>query len=105
MDDFDSCWQLRYECQDCGREFNTERAMMQHKDAKNHRPFECHVCYDTFWDEEDREEHEHDDHHYCADCDRHFQSFNNLRMVSARLRSSCRRAPADDRRASIIKTL
>ncbi|KAF1734773.1 Zinc finger and BTB domain-containing protein 17 [Beauveria bassiana] len=80
MDDFDSCWKLRYECQDCGREFNTERAMMQHKDAKNHRPFECHVCYDTFWDEEDREEHEHDDHHYCADCDRHFQSFNNLRM-------------------------
>ncbi|KAM3453537.1 hypothetical protein MY5147_007306 [Beauveria neobassiana] len=82
MDDFDSCWQLRYECQDCGREFNTERAMRQHKDAKNHRPFECHVCYDTFWDEEDREEHEHDDHNYCADCDRHFQNFNNLRMCS-----------------------
>ncbi|KAM3503226.1 hypothetical protein MY11210_008798 [Beauveria gryllotalpidicola] len=69
-----------YECQACGREFKTERAMEQHMDAKGHWPIECHLCYDTFFDEEDRQQHEHVDHHYCADCDRQFQNFNNLRM-------------------------
>ncbi len=56
--------------------------MVQHKDAKGHWPVECGRCYDRSGDKEDCQEHEYNCHKYCADCDRDFQNYNNLRMVS-----------------------
>ncbi|OAR04580.1 hypothetical protein LLEC1_02190 [Akanthomyces lecanii] len=69
-----------YECDGCGREFGSEHAMVQHKNAKGHWTVECGRCYDRFVDQEDCQEHEYNCHNYCADCDREFQSYNNLRM-------------------------
>ncbi|KAM4054416.1 putative zinc finger protein [Hirsutella rhossiliensis] len=40
--------------------------------------YECACCYDTWQTEERRTEHEHQDHNYCAECNRTFQNFNNL---------------------------
>lgn len=51
-------------------------------DATNHFAYECEVCDETWPSEEDRKEHEIGDHHYCAVCDRWFQSYNNKQMVS-----------------------
>lgn len=48
---------------------------------RNHFDYECGICDETWPDEEARTEHEVDCHHYCGDCDRTFQSANNIQMV------------------------
>ncbi|KAM4058336.1 zinc-finger double-stranded RNA-binding domain-containing protein [Hirsutella rhossiliensis] len=68
------------ECDTCHRWFWSERARQQHMDALDHRVFSCSVCSETWPSQDACTEHEHDDHLYCADCDRYFQSDNNLRM-------------------------
>lgn len=71
-------------CETCRREFRAGiRSLYQHCDATGHDPlrYECALCYDNFIDEEDRIEHEHSDHQYCASCDRHFQNDHNLRQA------------------------
>lgn len=87
-------WPL-YECESCGDTFRSPASRLQHMEALNHfesdsRDYfayditcdvECNLCYDTFPDDDERVEHEHDDHFYCHDCKRQFQNRNNLRMV------------------------
>ncbi|ATY65703.1 zinc finger protein, putative [Cordyceps militaris CM01] len=84
-----------YECQACGREFNTEGAMAQHMDVKGHWPAECACCTNTYVDEENCREHEYIDHNYCSECDRGFINYNNLRMHlnSSRHRSGSMACP------------
>ncbi|KAK5994365.1 Zinc finger Xfin-like protein [Cladobotryum mycophilum] len=73
-----------FECAGCERWFHSQRACDQHMDAKGHWPdqwpFECNCCYETWRTEKQRVEHEHEVHNYCADCNREFQSYNNLKM-------------------------
>lgn len=38
-------------------------------------------CIETWPSEEERVQHEHDNHLYCYDCNRTFMNSNNLRMV------------------------
>ncbi|KAI6090150.1 hypothetical protein F4821DRAFT_256299 [Hypoxylon rubiginosum] len=73
---------MSWRCRTCNRQFKTWRARDQHVDALDHDPldFECHICYDIFPDDEERRDHEVEDHHYCVDCDRHFQNLNNIKM-------------------------
>lgn len=49
----------------------------------NHFHIMCQYgdCPETWPSEEERVQHEHDDHLYCYDCDRTFMNSNNLRMV------------------------
>ncbi|KAI0022556.1 hypothetical protein F4780DRAFT_777616 [Xylariomycetidae sp. FL0641] len=71
-----------YECDSCARYFVSPQAKMQHMYALNHHEYECdfYHCDETFPDEEELREHEIDDHFYCDDCDRVFQSLNNIKM-------------------------
>ncbi len=71
-----------YECRACGKDFDSERAMEQHMNAKGHWPVECALCYNTYADKEDCQAHEYTDHNHCSECNRSFQNYNNLRMVS-----------------------
>lgn len=87
-----------YECDTCGDVFGSRASRLQHMQALDHFDYdvvsgnvygseddvECNRCYDTFPNDEERVEHEHDEHLYCHDCDRDFQSHNNLRMVVTR---------------------
>lgn len=50
-------------------------------DSKNHFQYECHQCYETWPDEEQRKEHEADDHYLCAECDRSFNSRQDVQQV------------------------
>ncbi len=43
--------------------------------------YECHVCYNRYCSEEDRQEHEVDDHLFCAECDRTFVNKNGIVQV------------------------
>ncbi|KAI1767305.1 hypothetical protein GGR53DRAFT_137955 [Hypoxylon sp. FL1150] len=73
---------MSWQCRDCNRVFQTWRARNQHLDARGHDPlnFNCHCCNDFWASDEDRRRHEEEDHNYCADCDRWFQSYNNIKM-------------------------
>lgn len=74
-----------FECDVCARWFGSQLACNQHMRDTGHWPtveqYECACCYDTWPTEERRTEHEHQHHSYCAECNRTFQSFNNLTMV------------------------
>ncbi|RDA82927.1 hypothetical protein CP532_6057 [Ophiocordyceps camponoti-leonardi (nom. inval.)] len=73
----------RYECDVCHRYFRTEAACFQHMNDTSHwnRTFyDCAVCDDRFDSDSELTEHHHYEHNYCSDCERHFQSFNNLKM-------------------------
>jgi hypothetical protein len=50
---------------------------------KNHFAWGCSVCLETYPTEKERKEHEINTHYYCEPCDRHFRSFNNIKMVRA----------------------
>ncbi|KAK4112878.1 hypothetical protein N656DRAFT_731338 [Canariomyces notabilis] len=69
-----------FECERCPRWFRSWQACFQHMSAKNHFALECHICDETWPTEEDRTTHENEDHYYCADCDRNFRNYNNLKM-------------------------
>lgn len=76
---------MSYGCNCCSRRFNSSRAQWQHKYDKNHFDWECHCCDETYETESMCEEHEVEDHLYCADCDRSFRNLNNIQQ---HLRSS-----------------
>lgn len=42
----------------------------------------CELCDYFFDDEDDRDDHEIEDHFYCRDCDRDFWSRNGIRNAS-----------------------
>ncbi|ROW09438.1 hypothetical protein VMCG_02207 [Cytospora schulzeri] len=69
-----------FECDRCHRWFNSENARWQHMDSLNHFAHECSQCDETYPTEEEVEEHEIDDHYYCANCDRTFMNYNNIKM-------------------------
>ena len=50
-------------------------------DDCNHFRLECSQCSLTFPDEEAVKNHEIQGHLYCADCDRSFSQYNNIKMV------------------------
>jgi len=52
-------------------------------DATDHwqRPYTCSCCSLTWRTEERCVQHEHEDHYYCNECCRGFESYNNIRMV------------------------
>ncbi|EEU40700.1 uncharacterized protein NECHADRAFT_32278, partial [Fusarium vanettenii 77-13-4] len=62
-------------------------AREQHCEATGHDApeFECEVCDRYFDDDEDRKEHEINNHLYCSDCEREFSNWNNMQQ---HLRSS-----------------
>lgn len=62
--------------------FNNQQACDQHMNALNHFACECRVCDETWPTEQERINHETDEHYYCDDCDRWFQNANNARMVT-----------------------
>jgi NAD-dependent SIR2 family protein deacetylase len=76
-----------FECDTCPRVLRSEHARYQHMLALGHFAeedpvdYECRACDWTYTTEEDRDEHEHDDHNYCGDCDRFFRNANNLKQV------------------------
>ncbi|KAM4058366.1 zinc-finger double-stranded RNA-binding domain-containing protein [Hirsutella rhossiliensis] len=73
-----------FECDVCPRWFGSQQACNQHMRDTGHwqtvERYECACCYDTWPTEERCTEHEHQDHNYCAECNRTFQNFNNLTM-------------------------
>lgn len=71
-----------FECDRCHRYFHSAGARWQHMKERNHFAYECHFCDETWPGEEGLKVHEVEDHHYCADCNRTFQSYNNIQMVS-----------------------
>lgn len=67
-------------CWECGKYFPSGPvALGQHCQSTSHT--ECRRCYETFNNAQDRIDHEADQHAYCEDCDREFQSPNNARQV------------------------
>lgn len=71
-----------FECDTCPRYLGSENARFQHMDALNHFEWECSVCDETWPTENQKVEHEHEDHNYCGECERTFANYNNLKMVS-----------------------
>lgn len=71
---------MSYDCTWCRRRFYSAQAQWQHKADKNHFDYECCFCDDTYETDASLEEHEIEDHHYCADCDRHFMNYNNIQQ-------------------------
>ncbi|KAF2156503.1 hypothetical protein K461DRAFT_97044 [Myriangium duriaei CBS 260.36] len=69
-----------FECDTCSRYFGSEKARFQHMDAVNHFRWECNLCDETWPTEGMRQDHEHSEHNYCADCQRNFANYNNLKM-------------------------
>ncbi|KAF2964691.1 hypothetical protein GQX73_g8876 [Xylaria multiplex] len=69
-----------FECDCCARYFGSETARFQHMEALNHFKWECSVCPETWPTDNQRIEHEHDDHNYCSECQKTFANRNNLKM-------------------------
>ncbi|KAI1385410.1 uncharacterized protein F4822DRAFT_412972 [Hypoxylon trugodes] len=69
-----------HECDRCTLYFMSRSAVVNHMNAKNHWYYDCDFCDETWPDTEALEEHEIEEHLYCADCDRSFTSRNNIRM-------------------------
>ncbi|KAI1345021.1 hypothetical protein F5Y15DRAFT_410705 [Xylariaceae sp. FL0016] len=69
-----------FECDTCTRCFGSSGAARQHMNVCNHFGHECYICDETWPTREDREAHEAEEHFYCADCDRTFQNYNNIKM-------------------------
>jgi hypothetical protein len=70
-----------HECDTCARYCRNERNCWKHMNIMNHFAEVCSMCDETWPNAEQREQHEHDDHLYCQQCDRSFQNRNNLKMV------------------------
>ena len=70
-------------CDTCDRTFVNDHAARQHRNARGH--WECEVCWVTFDDGDDAEEHMESDNHrsdrYCSDCHRGFISVHNYQQV------------------------
>lgn len=71
-----------FECYTCPRILRSERARYQHALDLNHFENECSLCDETYPTPEEQTAHEHEDHLYCRDCKRYFQSYHNLKQVS-----------------------
>ncbi|KAI2469905.1 hypothetical protein F4781DRAFT_392863 [Annulohypoxylon bovei var. microspora] len=73
---------MSWNCRDCPRRFDTWQSRDQHAAARGHKAldFECRSCNTFCPNEEERRKHEAEEHNYCADCKRPFQSPNNLKM-------------------------
>lgn len=79
----------RYECDTCSRYFGSRAAVSQHMDALDHweddddLPYQCDesYCFDRFETEEELNEHNIEEHWYCDECDRYFDSRSNIRQV------------------------
>ncbi|KAH8736377.1 hypothetical protein BGZ61DRAFT_94103 [Ilyonectria robusta] len=88
----------KFECDTCDNYFDDEEDRRNHMDYRNHwfddAP-ECRLCNSRFPTAGERNSHEVADHHYCAECQREFQSRNNLQqhMNSARHRSTNIKCP------------
>ncbi|KAI1182638.1 hypothetical protein F5B17DRAFT_444072 [Nemania serpens] len=90
---FETGWQARdnhlrstghrapaFECDNCARYFGSETARSQHMKALNHFQWECSISDETWVTDDQRMEHEHDDHNYCSKCQKTFTNYNNLKM-------------------------
>lgn len=71
---------MSYGCNRCSRRFRSWNAQWQHQLDKNHFDHECFCCYETYPTEQQRKEHEIEDHHHCADCNRFFTNLNNIQQ-------------------------
>ena len=71
-----------FECDTCDKVFKGSAAKDFHMDHWNHYAWVCNECGETWPSESKLKHHQAEEHHYCADCDRYFQSYNNIRMVS-----------------------
>lgn len=79
-----------YECSSCPRWFNSDLACRQHMSNRNHFPYQCELCDETWPSEEELQDHEVQDHFYCANCDRDFNTLNGIgRSVQYSLWAQC----------------
>ncbi|KAI0121923.1 hypothetical protein F4814DRAFT_194350 [Daldinia grandis] len=69
-----------HECDKCSRFFNSRSAAVNHMNVKNHWFHECSICNETRPTDDQVKEHEIEEHFYCADCDRTFNTYNNIKM-------------------------
>lgn len=94
-----------FECDSCDRYFGSQRAVEQHMDAlghwadsasdepghyRDHTYCSCYQCGEFFRDDEEMRDHEIRDHFYCVECDRQFESLNNINMVRSWSNASLR---------------
>ncbi|KAI8960749.1 hypothetical protein F5Y11DRAFT_252827 [Daldinia sp. FL1419] len=73
---------MSWGCTNCHRTFATWKACSQHAEALGHEPreFECRKCDNVYCSMEVRRNHEVESHFFCHDCDKEFQSSNNIKM-------------------------
>ncbi|KAK4212950.1 hypothetical protein QBC37DRAFT_441074 [Rhypophila decipiens] len=73
-----------FECDTCDEWFCSEASLHVHMNSRNHwsegKSHECAVCPSRFFGKVDCTKHEISDHWHCSDCDRTFQSKNNINM-------------------------
>jgi len=72
----------QFECDTCGAYCNTENERWQHMLQSNHFFWQCDKCDHIWPTEQQLKDHVVNDHWYCSECKRPFQSQNNIKMVS-----------------------
>lgn len=79
-------WAVRFDCETCTRKFLSQHAANQHMNSVGHwaPKVPCETCTRMFHTQPAAEQHmKAQSHHqnYCKDCERHFFSENDLRIV------------------------
>lgn len=70
-----------YGCYVCSSAFSKESKLLEHARIKGHSRYECDDCGRLSVSEEARTKHEVEAHFFCRECDRYFQSINNIKQV------------------------
>ncbi|XXH01272.1 hypothetical protein Hte_007626 [Hypoxylon texense] len=68
----------RYDCQTCPRTFKTASAAARHMSALDHWPRECSFCDAARPSARRLRDHEHKQHHYCAECNQRFRDESSI---------------------------
>ncbi|KAK3485346.1 uncharacterized protein B0T23DRAFT_45929 [Neurospora hispaniola] len=67
-------------CYVCSSAFRKESKLLEHARIKGHSRYECDDCGRLFVTEDARTKHEVEAHFFCRECDRFFQSINNIKQ-------------------------
>lgn len=83
-----------WECESCNLEFWSQEGASDHMEKYGHRrpTFECEACNNTYATLGAAKRHMHERghwrQHWCSDCERGFESEQNLKAVSTSITSS-----------------